>query len=110
MQCLSKLDSYRLYNEHKLKLTGRQTLKPAKEAGQDFNLGANNDLKITADFQTGKYRPKNDRQQTGQTDSKTLITDLDSGTLTNNPNRPENFKMQTVNKASKKGLKGSQKH
>ena len=43
-------------------------------------MGANNDLKITADFPTGKYRPKTDRQQIGQTESKTMITDLDSGT------------------------------
>ena len=61
-------------------------------------------------LETGKCKPITDRKQTGKTDSKTLITDLDSGTLTNNPNKPKNFKMQTVNKTSKKGLKGFQKH
>ena len=39
-----------------------------------------------------------DRKQTGKTESKTLITDLDSGTHTNNPNKPESFKVQIVNK------------
>ena len=70
-------------------------------------MGADNDQEITADFQTGKCKPITDRQQTGQTESKTLITDLDLGTQTNNPNRPESFKMQIVNNTSKKNPRAS---
>ena len=70
-------------------------------------MGANNDLKITVDFQTGKYRPKTDRQYTGQTKSKTLITDLDSSTQPITQTGQTVSKMQTVNNTSKRNPRAS---
>ena len=44
-----------------------------------------------------------------KTEPNILITDPDYRHLTNYPNKPRHFKMQTVNRTSKKGLKGFQK-
>ena len=45
-----------------------------------------------------------------KTEPKTLITDLDKDTLTYNPNRPKYFRMQTINKSSKKDSRAFKKH
>ena len=72
-------------------------------------MGANNDKNHCRLTKASDNQPlSEDRLE--KTDPNTLITDLDQDTLTHNPNRPKNFRMQTVNKSSTKDSRDFKKH
>ena len=83
--CLSKLDAYKLYKSNKLKQTGWQDPKDHQQReARNPSLGATNDKESLQTYK-GKWQPTTARRQTGKTDPKTLITDMDQDTLTHNP-------------------------